>query len=136
MIKQVLPPRHDIFLVAENVRQETGGKTTIIGLYSFGEVVLPKGTAFPTTLPMAWLFAFKDGEGIFDASVEFSDSTGTKVNLPLGKATKVAQAGLNLIINFSAFQITAPGRLSIEIKLNGKVYQDSMLVSVAPDNSA
>jgi hypothetical protein len=131
MTKQVPPPKHDLFIVADNVREETGGKLTIIGAFSFGEVQLAKGTPLPAAITLSLYMAFKDGEGTFDASLALMDPAGQQLGVfNFGKITKNPGAPLNLIVNLPVFLVTQLGRFLVEAKLDGKTYQDSFILKM------
>jgi hypothetical protein len=132
MTKQVPPPKLDLFLVAESIRQEPGGKLTFIGVFSFGQIVLPKDTAIPAVITTSIFMAFKDGEGTFEGSMTVTYPDGQQGVFNFGKVTKQQGTPLTLIVSMPAFTVTSLGRFSVEAKLDTNTYQGSFTVGIAP----
>jgi hypothetical protein len=132
---KVLPPGIDLFLTAESVRQEPGGKLTIIGAIMGGPLLVPAGTSFPIGIPLALLVVFQDGEGEFDTSIRIVDVAGAAMgpDVPLGIVTKIAGQPMHLSVNFGAFIVQKPGTYKVEIRLDSHVYTKDFTVGFIPN---
>jgi hypothetical protein len=128
---KVAPSKLAFVIVAENIRQELGGKVTIIGAFLGGRIVLPKDAVFPATMALGFYALFDDGDGEFNTKVRLfnPDSDQMGPDIDLGKSTKFPNQSLGIIVNFPIFQVVKAGRYSIEIYLDDHVYKDGFAVS-------
>ena len=67
------------FLICESVREETGGKATLLGYMGGGTILVPRGTIFPVGIQLGMVFVLVDGEGKFRASLEAIGPNGVKL---------------------------------------------------------
>src|SRR4051812_22136847 len=114
---KVYPPKVDLFLIADALRQEVGGKVTIMGAFSGGRIVFGPDTIFPVGLPLAFFAAFQEGEGTFKLSVSVKDPAGQEL-LPkadLNETTKTTGDTLQLMVNFNVFVFPAVGKYQVEL---------------------
>ncbi len=118
------------FLVADNVRQESTGKVTIIGAFSAGQIILTGKPVFPVSLPLAFFVVFKDGEGIFDAKIRITDPNQKTIGdaISLGLLTKNPQQAMQLLINFPMIPLIGEGEYKVEIMLDDRVYTEEFVV--------
>src|SRR5580658_7465159 len=96
-----------VALVAEFIREELGGKFTLVGLYPGDNLVFPAATRLPVTLPLAVAFLFKDGHGQFDQTIRILSPGGVPtVTADLGRATKEAGRNHLSMVQLPAFSVT------------------------------
>ena len=126
------PEKIDLFLVAESLRQERGGKITILGAFSGGRVLLSKGGTFPVALPIAFLIAFNVGKGHFKTRIRITDPNGEPVveDLPTGDIDKAPEQTMQLMVNFGVFEFSMPGRYRVDSFLDDRVYTEYLNVGV------
>jgi hypothetical protein len=130
-------PRQIHFLLADSVREELGGKLTVIGLYTGGEVILqgampadvPKGYERMALPGLTILAVCEDGEGQFQLEFELYDPS----DRPLGKSAptqvvKAKNAPQNLIFPLVPFLVPRFGRYRFELRLNNRKYEYSFTV--------
>lgn len=119
------------FLLADAIRQETGGKLTILGLYS-GDIVQLQGE-YPKTLPdgqkeigipsLAVLATFLDGHGKFKTSVTISDPTGKQLAKSLPQEIeKSSEAPFNFILPFTPFPVRQLGQHHLILAIDKKKF--------------
>lgn len=137
-------PKQLRFLLADSVREELGGKLTVIGLYTGGEVILQN--AMPAEVPEGFqgialpgltiLAVFEDGQGEFEVQFQIYDPT----NRPLGKSApttvvKAKNTTQNLIFPIMPFPVTGLGRYRFELRLDNRKYGYSFTVRHADPNA-
>jgi hypothetical protein len=82
-------PTQCISIVADAIRQEAGGKVSLLGVFADGRIVVSVGSSLPLVLPLAFYFLFTDGEGSFDGKLRvLSPTSKVLFDLSLGKQTK------------------------------------------------
>ena len=127
-------PKNVQFLLADFVREEVGGKLTVMGLYSSAEVLLQgeipkafpegvKGLAIPSLTIVAVVV---DGLGKFNARINLFDPYGMPLGIeakgPGMVIDKVAAGAANILIPISPFPIPAFGEYRLELELDTKKY--------------
>lgn len=137
-------PKQLRFLLADSVREELGGKLTVIGLYTGGEVILQG--AMPADVPEGFegialpgltiLAVFEDGEGEFQVQFQVYDPS----NRPLGKSmptavVKTKNATQNLIFPITPFPVPRLGRYCFELRLDKRKYEYSFTVRHVDPNA-
>ncbi len=61
---RTLRPTHAPYvLLCEGIRQEVGGKVTLLGVFAGNRLEIPRDVAFPATLVLGFFAVFLDGEG-------------------------------------------------------------------------
>ncbi len=127
-----LLPKQLRFLLADAVREETGGKLTLLGLYTGDEVVLqgtlpvdtPKGMKGIALQGLTILVLIVDGYGEFNVQIQVYDPTGA----PIGESSKdtlvkVKDVPQNMLLPITPFPVRAFGRHRLEIQLNNRKYE-------------
>jgi len=121
------------FLLADAVREESGGKLTILGLYSGDQLVLqgplpkavPKGFKGMALPGLTVLVMISDGHGEFECRFQIFDPNDAL--LGDGKAlilvNKQKDVASNLLFPITPFPITAFGRYRVLCKLDGRSYE-------------
>ena len=128
----VYPPKIDIFLAAESLRQEIGGKVTIIGAFVGGQIVMAPDTPLPAHMPLAILAAFYGGEGDFETKLRITGPSGEKgPDLSTGSISKVPNQAMQVMVNFGLFVVETLGKYKIDIVLNDNVYTEYLTFSVS-----
>jgi hypothetical protein len=130
---KVYPTKIDLFLAAESLRQELGGKITIIGAFAGGHILLASGTSFPAHMPLGILIAFYEGEGNFKARLRMSDAHGKQLgqDVEIGSIEKFAEQPMQLMVNFGIFELTGIGKYKIDAFLDDRAYTDYLTISVS-----
>lgn len=124
MTKQFPSDDKTIFLLCEDVREETGKKLTVLGLMLGGEIIVPKQDHQNAALSsLAFLFALTDGEGVFKS--EFSiigpDNQPLIMGNPL-ETEKLPDAAASLIFKLLPFKYKL-GTYRVILKLDGSAYE-------------
>jgi hypothetical protein len=129
----VLPTKHDMFVVADAVRQEVNQKVSILGAFPIGDIRVPAGTVFPVTFPLGFWFVFGDGEGDFNIAVRLIDPTGTALGPPTSfpPSHKGNDGPFQLVVNVPLITLPLPGKYTVEVTINDKPYRDSFSVGFA-----
>lgn len=137
-------PKQLRFLLADSIREELGGKLTVIGLYTGGEVILQG--AMPEDVPdgfegialpgLSILAVFEDGEGEFQVQFQVYDPS----KRPLGKSApttvvKAKNATQNLIFPIMPFPVPRLGRYRFELRLDNRKYEYSFTVRHVDPNA-
>jgi|SRR5271165_260057 len=125
-----------VFLAADAIRQEMGGKVSLLGVFANGSIVLPQEAKFPAGLPLAFYFAFADGEGKFSPALRIIDPSGKQVtDLKMADTVKKYNESMQFVINFGVFLIPMVGKYQVDLMLDGRVYVNSITISVANNPS-
>jgi hypothetical protein len=128
---QRLPPKLDIFLVCETIREEVGGKASLLGVFSGARLLVPSDTRFPTAINLALFGVFHDGEGAFRTKVRIFDPDGTEmVNGELPDLSKEANKAAQVRVLLGVFPVTKPGVFKVEFMLNGRPYHETFTVAL------
>jgi hypothetical protein len=129
---KIYPSKLNLFLAAEALRQEMGGKITIMGAFAGGQIVLPAKTPLPAHMSLAILAAFYDGEGDFETKLRITDPSGEETpELPTGRISKISGQAMQVAVNFGLFAVGALGRYKIDILLDDHLYTDYLSVSMS-----
>lgn len=132
-------PTKVIFVLADMVRQEIGGKHTIIGAYAGDKLLLnsealgiiKSGNA--VVLPTLALYViFKDGEGDFSLSMQVKRPTGEDQTLPATfDVSKPINSALTFIGDIGPFTVAAEGEYKVTCRLDEQEYRYSFWVASA-----
>jgi hypothetical protein len=129
------PSKPVIFMISDSVVTQLGGKTTIIGAYAAGQILVPPKTNFPLALPLAMYVVFDDGEGDFNPSARILDSDGQAIiEAPESDqfVTKHPNQPMQVAIVFSQIQFPKIGIYLAELSLNGKSYSIDIKINTDP----
>lgn len=132
-MSKVYPEKIDIFMAADALRQERGGKITILGAFAGGHVLISKDATFPFVMPIAFLIGFYNGEGSFDAKIRISDPSGKPVSpdLSIGRIEKTPEQSMQLMVNFGVFEFPVAGKYRVDAFLDDRMYTDYLTVSLS-----
>lgn len=128
--------------VADDLRQEIGGKTSLIGIYG-SDIVFPDGTAFPVTLPklafaLAWFESPDDLPERLNFLIYFPGDEDGKptitLQLPTGDALKNVPkpstdlgerlaAQIRPAFVLSPIVFNAPGLMKFRVQRNGEEWR-------------
>src|SRR5947209_2519725 len=95
-----------LFLLSEDVRMETGGKVSLLGLYSGNEVVVfgAEGAPPPIIPGLGFFFSILGGEGNFAARFQLvSPDANPIADHEVGQVNKNAAGAVNLMMRFHPF---------------------------------
>lgn len=126
-------PKNVQFILADAVRQEVGGKLTMLGLYS-GDVVLlnetlppalPEGAAGMALAGLTFLVRVLDGQGQFKYRVDLYGPKGEMLGQRMTEQILEMQPGTtaSLIVPVQPFPIPEFGIYRIVLTLNGRPYE-------------
>ncbi len=121
-----------LFLIAEQVRPETGGKLSIIGFYAGGDILVPENTTQTVLSSLAFIFIFKDGEGQFKTRLTIMSPSGKQLaDIELRETTFVGKSH-SIVTQLAPFVTTEYGRYEVLLKLNEHVYARSFSLNRSP----
>ncbi len=125
-----------VFLICDDLRQEQGGKTTLLGVY--GDTVMVEEPAGGTPggepiLPsIACYFAFSDGEGEWVGELQVIGPDGKELLPPGATQPMVKKEAGWMAVAFKIMPFKAlPGTYSVLIRLDGKEYVRKFNVQMA-----
>lgn len=139
-------PRNVQFLLADAVRQEEGGKLTVLGLYS-GDAVLLKDS-LPNSIPegmeglalpgLTIVAIVRDGQGSFSYGVHLYGPDGKALGKGVDgmKLDKKKDAPASLLIPVQPFPIPDFGTYRVLLQLNRHEYEFKFRVSHIDPNAA
>ncbi len=130
---KVYPDKIDIFLAADALRQERGGKITIMGAFAGGLVMVSKEATFPLLMPIAFLIGFYSGEGHFEWKLRISNPAGDIIapDWPTGALDKLPGQPMQIMVNFGIFEFASVGKYRIDTFLDDRIYTDYLTVGVS-----
>jgi hypothetical protein len=129
---KVYPDKIDIFLAADAIRQEIGGKITIMGAFVGNQILLAPDTPLPAHMPLAILAAFYGGEGDFETKLRIKEPSGAESGeLVTGRLNKVANQAMQVMVNFGLFGIVSLGKYKIDVILDDHVYTEYLTVGMS-----
>ena len=122
---------HTLFLACESIRQEAGGRLTIIGAVTSGDIVVPSGTQLVTLTSLAFLFVFRDGQGTFPASFSLVAPSGQTL-VDQHKLPNSVKVPGDLIINIAPFETKELGQFRAVARLADQDYVRTFGLGQAP----
>jgi hypothetical protein len=132
-VNKTLPDKHDIFILAENLRQELNGKVSILGAYAAGQILIGDSEKLPATIPLAMYILFKTGEGTFNPKVSITFPSGQRIGpFQTPQIMKAASQPMSLLLNFFMMRLPEIGIYKIEIDLDDRVYADHFSLQRLP----
>ena len=127
----VLPSIPPVILVAEYIRQDPGGKLTILGLYISKKLVVPETNKLPFVIPLSVCYAFIDGSGDFAVEITITSPKGEIPVDTKGTIQKQRNQSMALIAQTLAFPVTEWGEYKIDVRLDGSSYLSSITIGPA-----
>jgi len=123
-----------LFLPCESIRQEVGGRLTLIGAATNGDIIVPTGTQIVNLTSLAFLFVFRDGEGTFPASFSLIAPSGQTIvdRFKLPDSVNRPGASFNLIIHIAPFQTKEFGRFRVVARLADQDYVRTFVLAAEP----
>jgi hypothetical protein len=121
------------FLLAESVRQEAGGKLTVIGFYPGNQLLIPKGTK-QTVTPLAFIFLALEGEGTFPTTISLVSPSGKAMfqDEKMQDSVKVPNQPLSILVGVQPFVTDEIGEFNVTLRLGHASYRRSFIVDFAP----
>lgn len=121
-------------LISDDVRDEAGGKQTLVGVYGGDDIgfTRPANVEASTrpSLPQLCIYTvFSDGEGEFSTRVELITPSGIKL-AAVGPFIAEKIQGKNMIVSCKVTPIVFPenGAYTINLALDDKVYSHKIVV--------
>ena len=131
-------PKSLRFLLADAIRQEAGGKLTLLGLYAGDEVVLqgelpdvvPDGMKGVAIQGLTVLIMIPDGHGEFQCRFQLFDPTGDLLIDGRAAVTVNKQKGIasNLLFPISPFPVPQFGRYRVLCDLDKRSFEYSFVI--------
>jgi hypothetical protein len=129
---KVYPSKLDLFLASDALRQEVGGKVTIMGAFAGGQIQLAPNTPLPAHMPLAILAAFYDGEGDFETKLRIKNPSGEDTGeLGTGRITKQPSQAMQIMVNFGIFGIQSLGKYRVDVILDDHIYTEYLTFSLS-----
>lgn len=124
MAKQYPKNENLILMLAEDIRQEVGGKLTILGFAGANHLKIPKNFDVPKdalmAIPLNFLFQFTDGLGKFSSKIIINDPNGTPLlESALMPAEKVPDGYMQIILKVPQFVFKDTGTFECIVDLDG-----------------
>lgn len=128
-MKKGLLPTNCTFFLADDIRVEQGGKTSMIGFYPDSVIIaqLPKGAKDPTKRKpfalqgLAILASFRDAFGTYELELMVRGPKGELISSAKGgKLLAERKGSLNFVPRFAPFPVVGFGKYQLVLKLNGK----------------
>lgn len=122
------PSDSDItFLLCESIRQEGGGKFSLLGVSTTRRVTFekPKNLAPDRLLgiQLAFFFTFTSGEGKYKVSNRILDPDGEPISEEVASIiVKAESSAANISLQTPAFPVKKMGKYSIELHLDEQRY--------------
>jgi len=124
-MSKIFPTQMDIFIVADSVRQESGGKVSLLGVFAGGRIVIGSNQRLPAPIPLAFYCLFSSGEGEFAAKAKIhTPSKGEIGPFDLPGVTKIPNQSITMLLNFPIIVLPDLGKYVLEIFLDDKSYKD------------
>lgn len=120
-------------MIAEIARSEASGKVSLFGIFSDKKILLPKGTPFPVTFPLAIYMAFFGAEDIKSATFSIAGPSKIPIissQLSLPTPMKKDKPS-TVLINMPNMQIPSTGRYDVTVSLDGHPYTTYFIVEFA-----
>jgi hypothetical protein len=105
-----------LFLACESIRQEAGGRLTIIGAVTSGDMLVPSGTQLVTLASLAFLFVFRDGQGTFPGSFSLMAPSGQTL-VDQHKLPNSVKVPGDLVVNIAPFETKELGEFRAVARL-------------------
>jgi hypothetical protein len=130
---KVYPKKDALFLIADSLVPNATGKTTIIGAFAAGQILLTPGASFPASIPFAVYMVFQDGEGTFKTNIRIvgPDNTSLIGDVAVGDTLKLAGQPFQLNVNFNLFQFPREGTYKVEVLLDDHVYSNNISIRIS-----
>ncbi|MBI4190668.1 MAG: hypothetical protein HY525_09040 [Betaproteobacteria bacterium] len=126
MTKQYPSDDKMLFLISDDVREETGGKVTVLGLSVATELIVPKQDHQNAAIAsMAFLFGITDGEGVFKSEFSIIDPDNQAVlkgNALASEVEKLPGRNANLVFKLIPFKYKL-GPYRVILKLDDRAYE-------------
>jgi len=118
-------PESTRFLLAEDVRQETGGKFTISGLFTANAVLLTGANAKPgaARISLAALVTLFGGHGEFEVHTAVLSPAGKMLEQNTQTATLERRQALSLVFKWAPFAVAEFGDYKLRVRLDEKPFE-------------
>lgn len=139
-MKKILPTDSNIkFLIADDIREEVGGKFSILGYYPSNilQLSVPSTPPLPTTatvgalvIPsLTILWSFTDGAGEYSAKISIKDPAGQDlINAAPQNIIKNDTGEMNMIMKISPFIVNAKGSFECTAELDKVKYTRHFII--------
>jgi hypothetical protein len=128
----VVHPDKFTCLICEDVRQEMGGKLTILGFLPGDKIDVPPGTT-NAPLNLTFVFVFENAEGDFSGTFSLMGPDGlVGPEAPIPPAHVQPGGGLASVFQFKPTPPLPLGKYVAKVVLNGRTYEKRFQLRVAP----
>lgn len=119
------------FLTCESVREETGGKLTLMGYYAGSALNIPTSVTLPAQIQLGIVYVLRDGEGKFNCKLRVGLSTRKDVKeIDLPEINKDPNKSHTITVNFLSFQVPEAGKYNFALVLDDQVYERSLSITI------
>lgn len=117
------------FLICEAVRQEQGGKLSLLGLFPDGKILVPPETK-KVTLPLVCVFIFQDGVGSFSSKVSVIAPSGAFMvnDEPFDDVEKRPDGPFIALVHIMPFQTEEFGTFTVRLRLDENSYKRTFTI--------
>lgn len=133
---KLYPQAEDLnFVLCDEIRQEIGNKISLMGVYSGGDLIVPKkDDKKHVVASLSFFFGFTNGEGIFEGKFVIKDPTG-KVILtnPIKELKKEKDKGMNFVAAVKPFHLTI-GKYTVSLWLDDHEFINTFDVKEGDEN--
>ena len=131
---------NSIFILCEDVRQETNNKSSFLGVYLNNEIILLKRTETEregesdekqsVITSLSFFLCFRDGKGKFNAKFTLKSPTGDVITeeKPDKISEKSENGTMNFVFVFKPFIVKELGQYSIIVHLDDHEYKNIILI--------
>lgn len=122
MSKKVLP-KYEVTLLADDVREEKNGKTSLIGVYTGGGIIMEG--ALPAAFPKLCFFVrYRGGDGEFAIGFSLNDPDGNVMSKKENAAKLVAKKNTcgNLNVILAPFNVPKEGDYHFSVTLDNEEF--------------
>ena len=125
-------PTDGIFVLCEDIREETKGTKTLVGVYPGRRIGVPQGTKeIPLYLALVWMFS--DGEGSYSQVMELTGPNG-RLESPAVRCESAR--GMTVGLNLRPSPPMVPGKYTVTCRLDDHEYSSSFEIIAGLDVKA
>jgi hypothetical protein len=113
-----------VFLLADDFRQEVGGKLTILGLYPGSGINVEQNLTSVTLQSLSNILIFQDGHGIFSVKIQMIDpDDNILLESDYGQISKDKDVNMVIVARVAPFKVPRMGRFKSVLFLDGRRYE-------------
>jgi hypothetical protein len=116
------------FIIADDIREEQGGKFTAVGMFTSGiKLLQPAPNAVLASIAFLWIVS--DGDGSWHATVTVKDPNRKEMlKKEVGNVTKLPGQVMNILIRLLTFPVGLLGTYEVTLDLDGTAFTRTFTV--------